>query len=255
MDFKGKVVLITGGAGGIGKATTRTFLQKGSKVCICDINETEGKRVLKELEKEFEENNIIFSKCDVTKDEEFESTYRRCEIALGTVDILINNAGIIDLDFRKCVEVIQFGTIIGTELAMKKMGKQNGGKGGFVINIASRAGVTIDLLDFPFYSAAKAAVVQYSRIIGSEFHQNYSGVSVMCLCPAAVDTSILCAESPFKNSSLRLLSQHQLKPSEIGEAVIRMINENKSGEVAMITKEKGFFYYSFPVNTLDAERK
>ncbi|RXG59824.1 15-hydroxyprostaglandin dehydrogenase [NAD(+)] [Armadillidium vulgare] len=73
MDFKGKVVLITGGAGGIGKALARTFLEKESKVSICDINEAAGKSVLEELEEDFGKNNVLFSKCDVSKEEQFES--------------------------------------------------------------------------------------------------------------------------------------------------------------------------------------
>ncbi|KAB7505515.1 Zerumbone synthase [Armadillidium nasatum] len=107
MDFNGKVVLITGGAGGIGKSLARTFLEKGAKVSVCDVNEVEGKLVSEQLEKEFGKNKILFTKCDVTKEEDFERAYNSCESFLGIIDILINNAAVLVNDFRKETEVIQ----------------------------------------------------------------------------------------------------------------------------------------------------
>ncbi|KAB7505514.1 Alcohol dehydrogenase 2, partial [Armadillidium nasatum] len=169
--------------------------------------------------------------------------YKECENTLGVVDILINNAAILSKDLRKVTEVIQFGTMNGTEIARKKMGKHNGGKGGFVMNIASILGVIPDPM-FPFYAAAKAAIVHYTRIVGNKVHRNYSDVSVLCLCPGPVEAPLLSLDlakrTAYDEHIISLLESFhkqpisKLQPKEIGDVVVKMINENKSGEVAVI---------------------
>ncbi|KAB7497120.1 hypothetical protein Anas_03643 [Armadillidium nasatum] len=72
MNYKGRVVLITGGAGGIAEALGRLFLEKGCKVCLIDIRAVAGKSVVKKLQTDFGKSNILFVKCDVTNDKEFE---------------------------------------------------------------------------------------------------------------------------------------------------------------------------------------
>ncbi|RXG51481.1 15-hydroxyprostaglandin dehydrogenase [NAD(+)], partial [Armadillidium vulgare] len=88
------------------------------------------------------------------------AAYSECEKKFNGLDILVNNAGIIDKEIRN-MEAVNFeGPVRGTELAIKKMGKHNGGKGGFVVNISSIAG----LLPFPilpYYAGTKAATIQF----------------------------------------------------------------------------------------------
>ncbi|KAB7505509.1 hypothetical protein Anas_06030 [Armadillidium nasatum] len=118
--------------------------------------------------------------------------------------------------------------MLRTELARKRMGTNNGGKGGFVVNIASICGVVPEPT-ITFYGAAKAAVVHYSRIVGVRAYNEYS------------------------EEFLRLVLSNdisKLEPKEIGESVIKLINDNKPGGVAIVDKDGGFFYVppSFDTN-------
>ncbi|KAB7505511.1 hypothetical protein Anas_06032, partial [Armadillidium nasatum] len=142
------------------------------------------------------------------------------------------------------------GAVRGTEIAIKKMGKHNGGKGGIVVNIASNSGL-LPFDFFPYYASTKAATVHFSRIMGGKFHHGYHGVSILCLCPAAVNTILTTGHIIERTAYNKYVADiipdfmsklNLLEPNEVAEAVIRVINENKSGEVALFDKSAGFFY-------------
>ena len=91
MKFSGKVVLITGGAQGIGKETAKQFLQEGARVVICDYDESAGSNALEELKSE----HVTFLKVDVTDSSQIEEMVQTTIGMHGRIDVLINNAGII----------------------------------------------------------------------------------------------------------------------------------------------------------------
>jgi 3-oxoacyl-[acyl-carrier protein] reductase len=90
MEFSKKVVLITGGAQGIGKETAKQFLQGGANVVICDYDESAGKSALEELNHE----KVEFYKVDVSDSNQIEEMVQSTIGKHGRIDILINNAGI-----------------------------------------------------------------------------------------------------------------------------------------------------------------
>ncbi|KAB7497122.1 Dehydrogenase/reductase SDR family member 7 [Armadillidium nasatum] len=142
----------------------------------------------------------MFVKCDVTSDEEFEDAYNTCEKQLGKITILCNNAGVFARDYKTSMDII-FGAVVrGTELALKRMGKHNGGEGGFVVNTGSTIGVARFPLT-PMYCASKAAVIHYTRCMGHEFHYNYSGVHILSVNPGPVDTPFITLEG-YKRATL-----------------------------------------------------
>ncbi|KAL7641377.1 UNVERIFIED_CONTAM: hypothetical protein RMT77_008517 [Armadillidium vulgare] len=251
MDFKNKIVLITGGAGGIGVALGRLFLEKGAKVCLSDVNVSQGEKVVNDLQKEFGEKNIIISKCDVTNDKDFEASFDACEKEFGKVDILCNNAGTASKDFKTSMEINVGGVVRGTEIGIKRMGKQNGGKGGFVINTASVLGISSSPVA-PLYSASKAAVVLYTRDAGHEFHFDYNGVYVLCVCPGIVDTPLVSKENLiegcYNSYTLKLLPQFQtsqrIRPRDVAEAFIKIIEDRQPGSVLVV--EHGTKPYYIP---------
>ncbi|KAL7630039.1 UNVERIFIED_CONTAM: hypothetical protein RMT77_019834 [Armadillidium vulgare] len=237
MAYKGRVALITGGAGGIGEALCRIFLEKGCKVCLVDINADAGNSLTKELQEEFGKANVMFAKCDVTCDKEFEDAYNACEKQMGTVSILCNNAGVLAKDYRTTMDT-NFGSVVrGTELALKRMGKHNGGEGGFIVNTASVLGAE----RFPFtpmYCASKAAIIHYTRCMGHEFHYDYSGVHILSVCPCAVDTPSSRSEGLKKGTLNSYVDEvlgegpenvQKLKPREVAEVFLQAIEEHKPG--------------------------
>ncbi|KAL7641379.1 UNVERIFIED_CONTAM: hypothetical protein RMT77_008519 [Armadillidium vulgare] len=250
MNYKGKLVLITGGAGGIAEALGRLFLEKGCKVCLIDIRAVAGKSVVKKLQTDFGKSNILFVKCDVTSDKEFEDAYNACEKQLGKISILCNNAGIFAKDYRTSMDINFGGVVRGTELALKRMGKHNGGEGGFVVNTGSIIGA----MRFPFtpiYCATKAAVIHYTRCMGHEFHYDYSGVHILCVCPGSVDTTLTTLEG-LKKGSLndycdeameKIYDKYpKMKPREAAEAILQVIEEHKPGAALVIEPETKPYY-------------
>ena len=82
MDMSGKAAMVTGGAGGLGKAFTRTLLQEGARVCFVDINEHTGKSTLEELRNEFGEH-VCFIQCDVCNKSELEQAFEKARARFG----------------------------------------------------------------------------------------------------------------------------------------------------------------------------
>ncbi|KAL7641376.1 UNVERIFIED_CONTAM: hypothetical protein RMT77_008516 [Armadillidium vulgare] len=245
MGFKGKVALITGGSGGVGEAVARAFLQKGAKVCISDINEKQGKVVLKKLQSEFSENDVIFLRCDVGDEKDFEDCYNATEAQLGTIDILCNNAGILSTDYDSTMRINVEAVVKGTEFALKRMGKHKGGKGGFIVNTGSIMGL-FQNASTPLYSTSKAFVIHYSRDVGHEFNFGYTGVYVQCVCPGLVDTPLITDEAvrraSYNEHTEDLISEQFIrapkhKPEDLAKAFVQIIEDKKPGSVLL--SEKG----------------
>lgn len=85
-----KVAIITGGVSGIGLDTAKRFIQEGAQVVVTDINEEKGQ----EVAKEYPDDQLIFVKHDVAKEEDWIHVVKRAKEAFGKVDILFNNAGV-----------------------------------------------------------------------------------------------------------------------------------------------------------------
>ncbi|GFR13663.1 15-hydroxyprostaglandin dehydrogenase, partial [Trichonephila clavata] len=165
MNFAGKIALVTGGAQGIGRAYTNALLNVGMRVCICDIQEDPAIEFIENLSAEHK-NNIIFQKCDVSSFSDFKNAFDKVISTFGRIDVLINNAGILnEQNFQRTVEVNLIGVIHGTLLAFEYMDISKGGQGGHIINTASITGLG-PLYIAPVYSATKHAIVGYTRSLG-----------------------------------------------------------------------------------------
>ncbi|GFU02239.1 3-beta-hydroxycholanate 3-dehydrogenase [Nephila pilipes] len=136
------VAIVTGGAQGLGAAICIELLKTGYKVCIADVQEVKAKEFLKEQQPVYGKENIITSFCDVTKESDFKEVFDLTLKTFHRVDVLVNNAGILnEHEPQKVTDVNLVGTIYGCRMAFKYMGRSNGGNGGFVINTASLAGI------------------------------------------------------------------------------------------------------------------
>ena len=96
-DIKGRIVIITGSAQGMGKEFAKRFLENGAKVCLSDIDEIKGNETKKLFQKEFgiNDNAVCFVKCDVSNKEDWPKLWNSAEIFLkGPIEILVNNAGL-----------------------------------------------------------------------------------------------------------------------------------------------------------------
>ncbi|KAJ8722881.1 hypothetical protein PYW07_004061 [Mythimna separata] len=169
-DLTDKVVLVTGASQGIGANFVRQVLEEGVQhVRILDIDVNSGVLLQDELNKKYGNEKVKFVKCDVTNDEQFFKALENAKEEKGYIDLLVNNAGVADESklsaIRKLIEINYIALVNGTLKAIELMGKDNGGRGGTVINISSVAGL-IQVSPMFTYSSAKRAVMQFSHCIG-----------------------------------------------------------------------------------------
>lgn len=240
------VALVTGAARGLGRAMAEALLDKGLKVCIADVLGDVGEATAEELGAKYGKDKVSFNLCDVTKQDEFEATWDKCEETLGKVDLLINNAGIGDeQNWKRTLEVNLGGCIAGTVLAYNRMSKkEGGGGGGRVINIASIAGVKTYPFG-PIYSATKSGIVGFSRSLGHPLHLSLTGVKVQCLCPALIETSFVaqCVKTPFSPDIAKAMGKSvgSFEVMPVGEAVaalLQLIADDRNGGVLVVEPGK-----------------
>ena len=164
---KGKVAIITGAAGGLGKAEALLLAREGAKVVVTDILETEVKIFAEEIRREGGE--AIFVRHDVTSEEDWSEVIKQTLSAFGRLDVLVNNAGIliskaiVDMsleDWRRVTSINLDGVFLGTKHAIGAMKKSGGGS---IINISSMAGLVGMGGNSSAYSASKGGVRLFTK--------------------------------------------------------------------------------------------
>ncbi|KAF7388239.1 15-hydroxyprostaglandin dehydrogenase NAD(+)-like [Vespula maculifrons] len=241
MEVKGRVALVTGAASGIGKTYAIELLNQGAKVSICDINSTEGEKLADELTVKYGKDRVIFSQCDVTDYPQFEASFQTTIAAFGHIDIVINNAGIMNDRFWELeVDINLNGVIRGTLLAQRFMGTDKGGQGGIVVNTGSNISIN-PYVSVPIYSATKAAIVSLTRAFGDQYHVELTGVKVMALCPSATDSNLVTDVgkqllSPrYQDAWSRdTASSVPQKAEHVAKALIHILSMGKSGSIWMV---------------------
>nr|XP_031831101.1 peroxisomal hydratase-dehydrogenase-epimerase-like [Nomia melanderi] len=183
MQIKDKRAIVTGAASDLGLTISRELLRNGvSIVALIDIRESAGTEAMNALNAEFGRNRAVFFHCDVTNNSQFDDTFKTAVKTLGGLEILINNAGVInESDFSKAIDVNVTAVIRGTLLGIQQMQRDAGGKGGVIVNISSVAGLH-SISQLPVYSATKHAVVSFSRSFAQPYHYQRTGVRIIVLC-------------------------------------------------------------------------
>lgn len=185
ISVKGLRVLITAGAGGIGRAMTEVFYKAGARLHVCDVVQSS----IDETKSAFP--GVTASLTDVSRIDEVERLFADVQSNLGGLDCLINNAGIagptgkveeIDVaDWERCIAVDLNGMFYCTRLAVPMLKKSGGGS---IINLSSAAG----RLGFPYrtpYAAAKWGVVGFSKSLSMEVGEHK--IRVNAIQPGVVE--------------------------------------------------------------------
>uniref|UniRef100_A0A3Q0S7Y8 Zgc:56585 n=1 Tax=Amphilophus citrinellus TaxID=61819 RepID=A0A3Q0S7Y8_AMPCI len=141
MALNGKTAVVTGAAMGIGKAITEILLKNGAKVALLDVNKAAGESLMEVLRKQYGPDQMLFLLCNVESDEQFKAAFQKTLETFGGIDILCNNAGILnETTWENMVSINLMGAIRGTYLGLEHMSKLSGGRGGVILNTASMAG-------------------------------------------------------------------------------------------------------------------
>ncbi|OEL33900.1 Short-chain dehydrogenase reductase 3b, partial [Dichanthelium oligosanthes] len=192
----GKVVIVTGGASGIGKAAARLFASSGATVVIADIQDALGEAVAASA-------GCTYMRCDVTDEAQVEATVGAVVAAHGRLDVMLSNAGVLlptgsvmDMDLAELdsVMAVNFrGAAACVKHAARAMvsasTSTNGGRGGAIVCTASVASVQGGFGPAS-YTASKHAVAGLTKSVAAELGRH--GVRVNCVSPSGVATPLSC---------------------------------------------------------------
>jgi NAD(P)-dependent dehydrogenase (short-subunit alcohol dehydrogenase family) len=230
--FEGKVAVITGGGGGLGRATAVRLAGEGARIAAVDVSKPGLAETVAAVERAG--GRAIALEADVTRDADVERYVRATREQLGRVDAFFNNAGILgetkpitdysEAAFDRVIAINLKGVWLGLKhvgAAMKAQG------GGAIVNTASISGLFADVA-IGAYNAAKAGVINLTRVTAVEYAGR--GIRVNCVCPGAIDTPLLqpsLASIPgFAEGTVAAIPMRRLgRPEEMANVVMFLASD------------------------------
>lgn len=244
-ELKGKTVLITGGASGIGKIMVRLMLERQAKVIIWDVNQ----EAINATIGQFTSGESIFGySVDVSNYEQLKETANTVKQEIGTVDVLINNAGIVvgkffhehsASDISKTMEINAHGPMLVTKEFLGEMMAQNSGH---ICTIASSGGL-ISNPKMSVYAASKWALIGWSDSLRLEMEQQNKDISITTIMPYYINTGMF---EGVKSKLLPILEQET-----VAMTIVKAIEKNKKmvtipGYIYRLTRiSQGLFPITF----------
>ncbi|MET9801880.1 SDR family oxidoreductase [Streptomyces sp. NPDC006368] len=246
--FGGQLVLVTGAAGGIGRATAFAFAEAGARVVAVD-RDAEGAARTAELARLIGAPDAWGEVADVSDERAMEKLAEKVAAEYGIVDVLVNNAGIgmsgsffetTTEDWKKVLDVNLWGVIHGCRVFGRQMAER--GQGGHIVNTASAAAFQPSRV-LPAYSTSKAAVLMLSECLRAELAGQ--GIGVTAICPGIVNTNITATahfagvsqdeEKRRQKRAARLYGLRNYPPEKVADAILRAVVNNRA--VVPVTPE------------------
>jgi short-subunit dehydrogenase len=216
----GQTAAITGGARGIGRATAQALVRQGMKVAIGDVDLAAARQTASELGP-----STVALGLDVTDRASFAAFLEQAEEQLGPVDVLVNNAGIMqvgrfvdedDVTARRMVDINIHGVILGMKLALERM---VGRDRGHIVNISSQAG-KFGAPGGATYSATKHAVVGLTEAVRGELRLMGAHVDVSYVMPFVVNTELGSGLGEARGMK-------SMQPSDVADAIVEALRTGR----------------------------
>ena len=221
--FSNKIVVITGGGSGIGKAIAKLFSENNAIVCVADQNLESAKNTAEQCI-----NKSLFYKLDVTNKSEIQNVFKTINETIGNYEILISNAGVSTMNYVEDLteeewdynmDVNAKGMFLCNQEAIKHF-KSNGLKGRIVntASLASKVGAPL----LAHYSASKFAVVGFTQAVARETAKY--GIRINAVCPGFVKTSMQEREIEWE-AKLRSLTKKEVINEYISQTPLGRLEE------------------------------
>ena len=219
MDVEGKVIVVTGGASGIGRALARRFAAAGAAVAVADVNE----RGVRELADEL---GAVHGLLDVGSDEQVCHFINEVEDTLGPIDLFCSNAGISiaggveetsNDDWERIISINLMSHIYAARALVPRMIARGGG---YLLNTASAAGL-LSQIGSAGYSVTKHAAVAFAEYLAITYGDR--GLRVSVLCPQAVRTAMTAGSDNGGVAGV----DGMLEPEQVADTVLEAVNEER----------------------------
>lgn len=227
--LENKVAVVTGAGRGIGAATARLFASEGAKVALASRSQDELANVLGQIEQVG--GHALAVPTDVSEEGQVQNLFDRVLAAFGPVDILVNNAALIEVrDFEemdletweRVMGVNVRGPFLCSRAAFRQM--IAAGRGGAIVNLSSLSGVRgpEKFKGFSAYVVSKYGVLGLNEILAVEGRPH--GIRVNCISPGAVDTVMLKKAAPFLSTITT--------PGDIARTILWLADDQQTGHIS-----------------------
>lgn len=249
--LSGRVVIVTGGAQGIGEACVRRFAREGAHVVIADLDDTRGQALATEL-------GALYVHCDVGHKPDVDTLVAQAMAAHGRIDVLVNNAGIFkaaefldvtEADFDAVLRVNVKGAFLAGQAVAREMVKRGSGN---IVNMSSVNGV-MAIPTIASYNVSKGGINQLTRVMALALADQ--GVRVNAVAPGTIATelaarAVLTSEDAKTKIMMRTPMKRLGAPSEIADVVAFLASDAASyitGEIVTVDGGRMTLNYTVPV--------
>ncbi|MBJ9985288.1 glucose 1-dehydrogenase [Acinetobacter sp. S40] len=229
--LKDKVIIVTGGAGGIGSATCKRLAQEGAKVAVFDMNLQVAESLVADIQANH--GQAVAVQCDITNREAVDQAVQKTQTELGSIDGLVNNAGW-DVfkpfiktnanEWERLIQINLVGMLNMHHAVLPFMIEKNAGR---IVNIASDA-ARVGSSGEAVYAACKGGLLSFSKTLAREHSRN--NITINVICPGPTDTALLAG-----------VTEGASNPEKLREAFTRAIPLGRLGQPDDLASSIAFF--------------
>lgn len=242
MTLKDKLVVVTGAASGIGRATAQAFAEDGARVIVADVDAERGEAAAAELRAQG--GDATFVAVDMTDAASIDAFAAQVQSRFGKVDVLVNGAGWGRTapfwegtpDFWDRLVALNFvGPMQLTKALLPSMIERASGR---IVNVASDAG-RVGSLGETVYSGAKGGLIAFTKSLAREVARYQ--INVNCVCPGPTDTPLMAAVPEKVQEGLKkaIPFRRLAKPSEVADAIVFFASDRASYVTGQVLSVSG----------------